>query len=579
MSSEKRPVKAGWFSNRKINQKIAMMMVALLIPAATASAFLGWEIREVDTTLRTIGSLRAPVALKLAHMAVELSDSEAALRGYLLTGDRAYKTERAESWQHLEKSAERYRELSQRFTEQINRERWAELDRLLPHIKAVQERLESSIPEGARAGDRAIDEMRTELTPVMRRAIEIIDGDAKADEGQSARQVNLLNQDVTEAMQRVDRIQIAVTASAALSLMVIGLILLLTRRLVVRPIVLMTHAMRAIAGRNYAIEIPAQGQKDEVGQMAHALSTFRDGLAANDQMEQEARTMRDKEQLRAVQIGKAISTFEKSAESVVVTISTAATELKTAAQGLSDAARDSNDDATAVAAASQEASANIGGLAAAGEELNTTAGEIARQIEKASQSTKDAVERMRATDADIQALVLAADKIGAVIDMINSLASQTNLLALNATIEAARAGEAGRGFAVVASEVKHLASQTSRATADIAAIVNEIRSVTEKTILSIEAIDGSIHSIDAVTVEISGMIAQQERATHEIAGNVQEAAKGAEEVSRSIAQVSGAATNTAAASTQVMSSATNLAREAEAMRSHVAAFLQTVRAA
>ena len=61
----------------------------------------------------------------------------------------------------------------------------------------------------------------------------------------------------------------------------------------------------------------------------------------------------------------------------------------------------------------------------------------------------------------MQKLSQTVNAIGAIVALINDVASQTNLLALNATIEAARAGEAGRGFAVVASEVKNLASQTA----------------------------------------------------------------------------------------------------------------------
>ena len=78
----------------------------------------------------------------------------------------------------------------------------------------------------------------------------------------------------------------------------------------------------------------------------------------------------------------------------------------------------------------------------------------------------------------MQQLSAAAQQIGAIVDLITSIASQTNLLALNATIEAARAGDAGRGFAVVAQEVKSLAEQTAKATAEIASQIADIQKST-----------------------------------------------------------------------------------------------------
>src|SRR5512138_2978681 len=94
----------------------------------------------------------------------------------------------------------------------------------------------------------------------------------------------------------------------------------------------------------------------------------------------------------------------------------------------------------------------------------------------------EAVEQARRTNERVSALSKAAQRIGDVVELINTIASQTNLLALNATIEAARAGEAGRGFAVVASEVKALAEQTAKATGEIGQQILSIQEATKESV-------------------------------------------------------------------------------------------------
>src|SRR5271170_2487762 len=142
---------------------------------------------------------------------------------------------------------------------------------------------------------------------------------------------------------------------------------------------------------------------------------------------------------------------------------------------MTSTAEETSRQSNAVAAASEQTSANVQTVAAATEQLTSSIAEIGSQVDHSATIAKMAVDQASEAERTMRELRDGAQKIGAIVAMINDIASQTNLLALNATIEAARAGEAGKGFAVVASEVKSLASQTARATEEIAAHIGAIQ--------------------------------------------------------------------------------------------------------
>ncbi|MGE4281735.1 MAG: PAS domain-containing methyl-accepting chemotaxis protein [Magnetospirillum sp.] len=224
------------------------------------------------------------------------------------------------------------------------------------------------------------------------------------------------------------------------------------------------------------------------------------------------------------------SSFQQSVMGVVDSLCAAVSEVRTSADQVLVAAHEAQGRSSAVSAASEQATGNVQSIASAAEQLSASIAEIGRQVVRAAEISSAATEEAANTNAKISALVQAADRIGAVVSLINVIASQTNLLALNATIEAARAGDAGKGFAVVAGEVKSLANQTARATEEIGEHIAAIQDETRRAVEAIRHVTSIIGQVQEISTIISASVEEQGAATHEIARNVQQAAEGTKSV-------------------------------------------------
>ncbi|HAP45797.1 MAG TPA: methyl-accepting chemotaxis protein [Afipia sp.] len=347
-----------------------------------------------------------------------------------------------------------------------------------------------------------------------------------------------------------------------------------------RPIVALQGAMRAITSGQHDVVVPGGNRRDEIGSMARAVEVFKDSLVETGRLRaaQEDQRIASEKERRSTVLALA-ERFETGVGGVVNAVGAASTELRNTAESMARTAEEATKQTTAVADASEEASANAQAVAAAIEELNASINEIAQQVNESAQVAGHAAQQANQTNAEVQGLALAAQKIGDVVKLISEIAAQTNLLALNATIEAARAGDAGRGFAVVASEVKALASQTSKATDEISAQVGAIQSATRTSVEAIDGITRTIGKVNEIASAIASAVEEQGAATREIAHNVSQAAKGTGEVSANIVGVRDAARETGVAADQVVSSAAELSQNGETLKAQVDAFLREVRAA
>ncbi|WP_028748140.1 methyl-accepting chemotaxis protein [Rhizobium mesoamericanum] len=340
-------------------------------------------------------------------------------------------------------------------------------------------------------------------------------------------------------------------ASAAVSLcLLLGGLYVFRRRAIV-PLSAMRDYMTILAGGEYSKDVPFSSRADEIGEMARAVTVFRQSAEERNNIRQRQDAERQAQTLRDAAHAAVKADEEAARERVIVDLGrglerlsggdltvqlsepfgsayeTLREQFNSSVRTLSGAMKDIATATNAVKIGSSEISSSTEDLArrtehqaASLEQAASALDQITATVKNSSERANEANAMMKATKesanysasvvheavAAMQKIETSSAQIGEIINVIDEIAFQTNLLALNAGVEAARAGEAGKGFAVVAQEVRDLAGRSANLAKEIKQLIETSSGQVSTGVALVNRTGEALNQIDQQVLKVTSLI-------------------------------------------------------------------------
>ncbi|WP_349941357.1 methyl-accepting chemotaxis protein [Fulvimarina sp. MAC8] len=390
-------------------------------------------------------------------------------------------------------------------------------------------------------------------------------------------------------------IGMAVMLSAAL---VMGFVL---NKIIARRLSNLSALVLRLAKGDKSINVAGMEARDEIGQMASAVATFKQQAIERDELEQSAKAAavnenKAKERQAEIEHARAedLKTFVRlvevgfdrlsdgdltvrmetsvspefepirakfnssvaQLEEAIGTVVTSITAIRTGLSEITTAANDLSQRTEQQAASLEETVAALSDVSGGVNETANSAG----QAQQTANGARTKAEHggaivARAVDA-MNRIEGSSQQINQIIGVIDEIAFQTNLLALNAGVEAARAGEAGKGFAVVAQEVRGLAQRSAEAAKEIKTLIAASR---EQVAQGVDLVTQSGTSLTEIVGEVTAMtdlVAQIASSAREQATSLKEVSGAADHMDK-VTQQNAAMVEETSAAARTLSSETD----------------------
>ncbi|OIQ89437.1 HAMP domain protein [mine drainage metagenome] len=350
----------------RIGSRLSLGFGSICLVVTIVSGISLFESLRVQFFVNNIVELRSPASQSSANIGAELFISLSDLRGYILTKDDKFKTDRAQAWERISRLEDKIDKLSSHFSNEKNVNLWDAAKSNLYALKKAQSRVEA-----APTTDLQIKILKEAAFPHAEKLQTIFYGDVAADGrrtgGLIENQKNLLESDAGSVFKSAEFMKLTSVFSILFGLALSVVITVFTKNSVVTPIKNVSSSMKLIAGGDLSAHIPHREDADEVGEMAAALGLFQTSLVKQRELEIRQREEEQNKAERAVKIAKMTEDFDQSAGNTVQAVAAAAHQLQALAEGLSKAATETSRKTSSVSEASETASANVQTVASAAE--------------------------------------------------------------------------------------------------------------------------------------------------------------------------------------------------------------------
>jgi methyl-accepting chemotaxis protein len=496
-----------FLKNASIRTKILSLILPLCVVGLSATAFVSSRYKEADTSYSDFISNDAAASVEMAR----------ANRNIVATAYGAYQilTYRQQD-PGMKTAVDFYNDSKAKLFQRLQR-----VKELLPRESAQIDALSARAKEVTVLTDQAVQFGQADQDEPAKAAL------VKADVlilPLTTDNATFLDQILKAVAKRSDDLTDQTNSTIFTSLMIVGLTfalgiiasLLVAAKGITTPIASLRERMISLAQGQTAAPVDGQDRKDEVGQMANAVSIFRDNALEKIRLEKEADANRSQSEQERVereaqkakdavdtqfavdQLAKGLDrladgdvayrietpfvahldTLRNNFNGSVANLNDALRAVGQNARGIDAGANEIRSAADDLSKRTEQQAASVEETAAALEEITTTvkdssnrAEEVGHLVAKARDGAEKSGEVVRQAVTAMNEIERSSGEITNIIGVIDEIAFQTNLLALNAGVEAARAGEAGKGFAVVAQEVRELAQRSAKAAKEIKALI------------------------------------------------------------------------------------------------------------